>query len=637
MCDGAAAWSVNVNNGLGKCIMMFKKTVGSLLLISAAALLVGCGSSSSKDDGGAVTPPPPPPPPPTTVVGSVATTTGTLDQFASVLLVSQASDTFELTVDANGQFNQQIPAGMYTVRADRPGYETAEIPGFNVVANQANALDVILPALPALTYIGPEDCGACHADYYDSHIQSGHANKIKKIVDGQPPEFADGFDRSVFFDLLEGSNCLTGDPIDGGRTAIDCPTGWDDVAYALGGVYKLRLILKDGYVMSGDKAQYDVPGTSYIMNARPPEGSVSLYDGNRYDCGVCHTTGYQHTTAFNPSTQEPDMPGIRGTWAFEGVHCEACHGAGAKHAQTARADDITRKAGARRTLDTLRSPSEGVGQAMSCYECHGRDSNRNLRGTSDWPSGFDQALAGRGIVPKNDPQGGRIIPAGNGLVRARAGDQTWTYWPAAPAGMDVNKTAPIPVDKELTLARSASFLGSHGDCVTCHDPHASTRAGRFLDNEWYDGPPGVDRSKGACLDCHALFDPQLRTGRMKDLQCVDCHAPYVSGTGVNWPGAGTRPTLGDIPAHIWRIDLGLDRPANDPLPQYTNQLLPTPAKSGFIYPYMTLDWACRTCHHDQASVPGLNGLDVPGSQEAVFGVDEGLLRFINFRFHNNLD
>lgn len=615
--------------------MRTKITVILLAAVASAALLAGCGSSSSDDP--VVTPPPPPPPPPTVVVGSIATATASLDQFATVELVPVTGDPVALEVAADGSFRQEVPAGEYTVFAGRPGYEADEL-GFSVVANQDNTLNITLAALPAMSYIGHNDCAVCHQDYFDGYIQSGHPHKIKKIVDGEQPHYPTSpVDRTPFFSLLENEACLTGDPIDGGRTPIDCPTDWDDVAYALGGVYKLRFILKDGYVMSGTGAQYDVPETSYIMNRFPPEGRASSYNGGRYDCGVCHTTGYQHTTAFNPNQQD-DLPGIRGTWEHEGIQCEACHGAGAGHAQSGSATDITRKAGARRTLDTLRSPTEGVGQAISCYECHGRDSNRNLRGTSDWPSGFDRALANRGIVPAVDPQGGRIIPAGSGLVRARVGDQTWTYWPEAGTDTPI-VTPPITADKELTIARSSSFLGSHGDCSTCHNPHASTRAARFLGgDDWYDGPEGVDRSKESCLQCHALFDPELRvSGGMKGLQCVDCHAPYVSGTGVNWPGAGTRPTLGDIPAHIWRIDLGLDRPADDPLPQYTGQLTDPNSKSGFVYPYMTADWACRTCHHDQAAVPGLNDVDIPGSYPALFQTPDELLRSIGFRFHNNLD
>lgn len=609
------------------------RTISLLAALASIVLLAGCGSSSSSSEPPVVTPPPPPAP--TVVIGSIGTATTSLDQFASVELVPVTGDPVVLAVGADGSFEQAVAAGDYTVLAARPGYAPVELP-LAVVANQENTLTVTLEALPAMTYIGHNDCAVCHQDYFDGYILSGHPNKILKVVDGEQPQYPPFVDRTPFFNLLEGSDCLTGDPIDGGRTPIDCPTSWDDVAYTLGGTYKLRFILKDGYVMSGTKAQYDVPGTSYIMNRFPSEGNASAYNGGRYDCGVCHTTGYQHTTASNPHQQD-DLPGIRGTWEHEGVQCEACHGAGSSHAQSGSGADITRKAGARRTLATLQSPTEGKGQAISCYECHGRDSNRNLRGTSDWPSGFDQALANRGIVPAVDPQGGRIIPAGNGLVRARVGDQTWTYWPAAPAAQDPNKTAPIPVDQELSLARSANFLSTHGDCALCHDPHASTRAERFLENDWYTGPEGVDRSNEGCLFCHSLHDPQKRvSGGMKGLQCVDCHAPYVAGTGVNWPGAGTRPTMGDIPAHIWRIDLGLERSADDPLPQYTNQLLETPAKSGFIYPYMTADWACRTCHHDQAAVPGLNDVDVPGSSPALFDTSDEFLKAIGFKFHNNL-
>ena len=44
-----------------------------------------------------------------------------------------------------------------------------------------------------------------------------------------------------------------------------------------------------------------------------------------YDCGACHTTGY--------STQgnQDGRAGMVGTFAFPGVQCEACHGAGSLH------------------------------------------------------------------------------------------------------------------------------------------------------------------------------------------------------------------------------------------------------------------------------------------------------------------
>ena len=44
-----------------------------------------------------------------------------------------------------------------------------------------------------------------------------------------------------------------------------------------------------------------------------------------YDCGSCHTTGY------NPTGNQDGLPGLIGTWAEPGIHCEECHGPGGNH------------------------------------------------------------------------------------------------------------------------------------------------------------------------------------------------------------------------------------------------------------------------------------------------------------------
>ena len=52
-----------------------------------------------------------------------------------------------------------------------------------------------------------------------------------------------------------------------------------------------------------------------------------------YDCGACHTTGWvADTDADTDGTladNQDGLPGIHGTWAAPGIHCEACHGPGA--------------------------------------------------------------------------------------------------------------------------------------------------------------------------------------------------------------------------------------------------------------------------------------------------------------------
>ena len=57
-------------------------------------------------------------------------------------------------------------------------------------------------------------------------------------------------------------------------------------------------------------------------------------------CFRCHTTGPQRPNPpCNPLSQD-GRPGILGTWAEDGVQCEACHGPGSNHAPHPTARNI---------------------------------------------------------------------------------------------------------------------------------------------------------------------------------------------------------------------------------------------------------------------------------------------------------
>jgi hypothetical protein len=61
-------------------------------------------------------------------------------------------------------------------------------------------------------------------------------------------------------------------------------------------------------------------------------------------------------TGYRPEGHQDNLEGITGTWALTGVQCEACHGAGSRHA-----DDPY---GVRMVVDR---------SAQMCGTCHGRD------------------------------------------------------------------------------------------------------------------------------------------------------------------------------------------------------------------------------------------------------------------------
>ena len=92
-------------------------------------------------------------------------------------------------------------------------------------------------------------------------------------------------------------------------------TDWVDFSYVVGGNKTKALFLDtDGYIYTppGGENQYNLL-TGEWTDFHPGEDKP-------YDCGRCHTTGYE------ASGFPAGLPGISGTFALPGVQCEHCHG-----------------------------------------------------------------------------------------------------------------------------------------------------------------------------------------------------------------------------------------------------------------------------------------------------------------------
>ncbi len=158
----------------------------------------------------------------------------------------------------------------------------------------------------AATYAGTDKCAACHKAISETFAKSGHPYKLNKVVGGQPPKYPYS-------------------------TVPNPPEGytWNDVTYVIGGYgWKARFIDKQGYIITGPDAnfknQYNLANT--VLNTAAAWGSYHPGEKNlKYDCGKCHTTGYQ------PTGNQDGLPGLIGTWAQPGVQCEACHGPASNH------------------------------------------------------------------------------------------------------------------------------------------------------------------------------------------------------------------------------------------------------------------------------------------------------------------
>jgi Collagen triple helix repeat (20 copies)/Cytochrome c554 and c-prime len=168
------------------------------------------------------------------------------------------------------------------------------------------------PAYQPATYVGAPACQECHTEIYTGFLQSGHRYQLNKVVDGQAPQYP--------------------------FSAVPQPPegySWNDILYVIGGYgWKARFIDKEGYIITGNTISNTtsdaISKTQYnLLNKRLKLGDdwVAYHAGEKlpYDCGSCHTTGYR------PEGHQDGLPGLVGTWAEDGVQCEACHGPGSNH------------------------------------------------------------------------------------------------------------------------------------------------------------------------------------------------------------------------------------------------------------------------------------------------------------------
>lgn len=155
-------------------------------------------------------------------------------------------------------------------------------------------------------YIGAQACKECHEDKYNAWRASSHP-----------------------YSLMTGESARS--------HPLPVPKGyiWDDISYVIGGQRWQALYFdRDGYLITN---AFDEEG-----NTLPGHNQYNLLTGEWSDshpgdivpftCGACHTTGW---IADNNAEYDGDLgdnqdglPGLHGTWVFDGVQCEACHGPG---------------------------------------------------------------------------------------------------------------------------------------------------------------------------------------------------------------------------------------------------------------------------------------------------------------------
>jgi hypothetical protein len=200
------------------------------------------------------------------------------------------------------------------------------------------------------------------------------------------------------------------------------------------------------------------------------------------ECIECHATGVDvryDRAAHTWSTEITDA----------GVSCEACHGPGARHAETKEKRDIIRPDHLDKDL------------ALSiCARCHGpRDPLFPLLDAKD-----------------QFRPGERYDARYQALVITDGTERSGEYFADGRPSSSTFETQ--------ALLQSRCYRDGSATCLTCHtSPHAESH----LDDELKPGP-----RDGSCRTCHAAIAAQgAAHTHHRNATCLDCHMPKVL-TGV---------------------------------------------------------------------------------------------------------
>lgn len=267
-------------------------------------------------------------------------------------------------------------------------------------------------------YVGSETCFKCHPGQYNDFIVSGHSYKLSRAKDAR-------------------------------HRPIPLPEGytWDDISYVIGGKYKkARFIDHNGFIITGAK-----DGSELKTQFNIEDGTWSFYhkgEKKPYNCGACHTTGYQK------EGHQDGKEGLIGTWAQPGITCEACHGPAGDHI---RSDEMAKA-----------NKMQIVEEMQLCGGCHIRGEQDKIPASGGFirhHEQFNEALRG----PHNE---------GNDLTCITCHDQhkSAKFKEGIKASCD-------SCHEDVGKAYAASTHGGFGvDCIECHMPRASksaTKMGEF--------------------------------------------------------------------------------------------------------------------------------------------------------------
>jgi hypothetical protein len=440
-----------------------------------------------------------------------------------------------------------------------------------------------------------------------AYVLTGHKNMLKKVIPFQPWTFSDGsplwtvdtpaggslYDSESIFDwnnakILVGNGPLLPFPPNpfAGTT--------QDIFYQFG-----------GWV---DPTQLDTIWRGGFTGEQFASGN--------YDCGRCHTAGYQFddlaseptnstggkisTTDFMrvPTDYDPADPNSpNASWQQDGITCERCHVANDGTTNHTLSGSIT---------GGIPTKPTGVAATALCMECHRTEIVDTVLHTITFDTGQYVQDGGAGCSDGVSPDYATCI----GIT-----GNTWDYAPfldhesglsflnspharfTGLVALNVQNSSDLSMN--LAGTYNSAFTNadsSQGGCTTCHDPHQSFTQASAIP------------LKKNCNDCHTKKAQNL-LGFIKHK--TGPGTPFPTGTSADIPGSCQ---VCHMPQgyHFMRISTAPDYSTFPTAAQfYAGQTTANTASDGKISGavWMDVNYACGQCHVGDGSSGTTTPLD----------------------------
>ena len=338
-------------------------------------------------------------------------------------------------------------------------------------------------------YIGGRECRSCHRDQRD-HDETPHALALQDVAD-------EGDKALILGDFSQAEELLQIQFPGEESPRLITP---EDITFAVGSGRHIQR-----YLYEVDRREHLVLPVQWnvVEQVWEPYTAADNWPDPAYgwesNCAGCHTTGL-------------DTDNFR--WEDDGVQCEACHGPGSTHADTA--DEAGRNP-SEEELQQIRSYISLSPDPQVCGQCHsqGHEPEDNL----PYPKHY---LPGQTLL---DDSVFRLVPP----------DDEAHWWPTGHAkqpNMQFNEW--LDAAHATALETMQESTNADDTCLTCHSgDYRFTQARRALfeaDEDREGSPPEPITLETAqygvtCANCHVQHDYNTDTKTTEHWYalCVDCH------------------------------------------------------------------------------------------------------------------